>query len=265
MNKIKTTLLNASRLILGDRLSFAIRHSIARRTPEMIEADKARDRFYANFIRKDDLCFDVGANLGNRVASLLAAGARVVAIEPQPGCQLVLRHRFGEKITVVPMGLSDSPGTATMFLSDSHTLSSFSKEWIDSVKDSRFSSAHWDRRIEVGMTTLDLLFEQYGTPRFIKIDVEGFEAQVLSGMSRPVPMLSFECTIPEQQDKALKCLELIGTFTPDAECNHSRGETAAFSSEKWMPLQAMRELVASPDFLKFGSGDIYVRSAAASA
>ncbi|MBK7287227.1 MAG: hypothetical protein IPI95_09035 [Flavobacteriales bacterium] len=127
MNKIKTTLLNASRLILGDRLSFAIRHSIARRTPEMIEADKARDRFYANFIRKDDLCFDVGANLGNRVASLLAAGARVVAIEPQPGCQLVLRHRFGEKITVVPMGLSDSPGTATTFLSDSHTLSSFSK------------------------------------------------------------------------------------------------------------------------------------------
>lgn len=97
MSSMKTTLLNASRLILGDRLSFAIRHSIARRTPEMIEADKARDRFYANFIRKDDLCFDVGANLGNRVASLLAAGARVVAIEPNSdanwSCAIALGKR----------------------------------------------------------------------------------------------------------------------------------------------------------------------------
>jgi 16S rRNA A1518/A1519 N6-dimethyltransferase RsmA/KsgA/DIM1 with predicted DNA glycosylase/AP lyase activity len=40
--------------------------------------------FYQSFINKGDLCFDVGANIGQKSEALLSIGARVVAIEPNP-------------------------------------------------------------------------------------------------------------------------------------------------------------------------------------
>jgi len=44
------------------------------------------------------------------------------------------------------------------------------------------------------MTTLDALIGEHGVPAFIKIDVEGFEEEVLMGLTQPVAALSFEFT-----------------------------------------------------------------------
>jgi hypothetical protein len=46
--------------------------------------------------------------------------------------------------------------------------------------------------IEVPVVTLDALIAQHGEPAFVKIDVEGYEPQVLRGLTRPVQALSFE-------------------------------------------------------------------------
>ena len=40
--------------------------------------------FYSELIKKDDLCFDIGANYGNRSEVFIKLGAKVVAFEPQP-------------------------------------------------------------------------------------------------------------------------------------------------------------------------------------
>ena len=43
------------------------------------------DALYARFLRAGDLAFDIGAHVGDRISSFRRLGARVVALEPQPG------------------------------------------------------------------------------------------------------------------------------------------------------------------------------------
>jgi hypothetical protein len=97
-----------------------------------------RITFYSSFIRWDDLCFDIGANIGNRISPLLAIGALVVAVEPQKAYGKFLKYKFGNKINVVPNGAGCKIGKETLYIADASTISSFSTEWIESVKTDRF-------------------------------------------------------------------------------------------------------------------------------
>ncbi len=170
-----------------------------------------RRNFYSQFLNsKDDIYFDVGANYGNRIEPIIDKEIKIVAIEPQLKCIKQLKKKFGDKIIIVPKGLGSVEEVKTMYIANSHTISSFSQDWIDATKKSgRFSQYKWDKKQEVEMTTMDALIEQYGKPKFIKIDVEGFELQVLKGLSQPVEYLSFEYTVPEKKDSVLECLDRI--------------------------------------------------------
>ena len=72
----------------------------------------------------------------------------------------------------------------------------------------RFGDCQWNQTTTVSVTTLDSLFAEHGVPQFIKIDVEGFEYEVVSGLSQPIKALSMEFT-PEFLDSTLKCLDFI--------------------------------------------------------
>jgi FkbM family methyltransferase len=104
--------------------------------------------FYAQFVTLGSLCFDVGANMGNRTKIFRRLGARVVAVEPQANCLAVLRRAFGDDpdVTILAEAAGAAPGTATLFASDADTLSSLAKEWIETVRDSgRFADHTWVR------------------------------------------------------------------------------------------------------------------------
>ena len=63
--------------------------------------------FYSGFIKKGDMCFDVGANLGDRTEAFLKLGAKVVVVEPQEDCIKTLKDKFGdnENVFIVPKAL----------------------------------------------------------------------------------------------------------------------------------------------------------------
>src|ERR1700737_2934932 len=202
------------------------RYRFARLSPE----DESRLRFYAQFIRPGCLVFDVGANLGNRSKIFLQLGANVVAFEPQASCGVLLSQMFekNRRFRLVRKALGPAEGSAVMFIGDSHTISSLSKNWIDAtMKSGRFASSRWSGRQEVAVTTLDVAMSTFGFPSFIKIDVEGFEFEVLKGLSRPIETLSIE-VVPEYLENAFRCLRLLEDLA-EFQFQFSFGESMQFA------------------------------------
>lgn len=192
-------------------------------------------KFYSQFIGVDDLCFDVGANIGERTSIFLALGARVVAVEPQPYCRNALQKKFGQekRVTLVPKALGSSEGDAELFISNAHTISSMNSEWIHRVKKSgRFANYKWPRKVKVPVTTLDNLITQYGLPVFCKIDVEGYEPEVVKGLSHPIQALSFEFT-HELVENSISCIKHLSQIA-NYHFNYSLGNSMALAQNQWV-------------------------------
>ena len=217
-------------------------------------------QFYRPFIQPNDLCFDIGSHVGNRLAAWTKLGARVVALEPQPHLMRFLQNWYGHRqdIILLQEAAGAKPGEATMFVSTTNpTVTSLSQSWINKVRqEDSFARVKWDQKLDVKVTTLDQLIQDYGLPTICKIDVEGYELQVLLGLSYPISTISFEyipAAITLAQDCVLRLSE-IGNY----RYNWSSGENYRMELTTW--LNATEMLAAMSAELQSGrSGDIYAR------
>lgn len=221
---------------------------------------RALTRIYAPFIRPGDLCFDVGAHLGDRIRAWSKLGARVVALEPHPGMMNWLQRWYGRRkdIVLLEQAVSAQPGRANLWISRlTPSISTISHEWLTTVRQNRrFASARWEEQIPVPVTTLDALIAQYGKPAFCKIDVEGAELDVLQGLSQPLPALSFEY-IPPVIETALGCIERLSQLG-DYEYNWRVSEFPRLRSPVWLsPPEMAAQLQRMPP--DSNSGDVYAR------
>ena len=216
---------------------------------------------YRPFVGPGDLVFDVGAHLGDRTAAFAALGARVIALEPQPRIRLWLEKMVGGNDAVVVRGeaVGREVGTARLAISRDHpTLSTLADDWRDTIPQANpsFRNVRWDDTVEVPVTTLDALIATYGVPRFCKIDVEGFEAEVLAGLSQPIAGVSIEF-VSGGVDVAAACVRRLGALG-SYEFNAIPGEERKFVFERWQPGEHIeRWMRAGADGAS--SGDIYAR------
>jgi len=212
---------------------------------------------YREFLNDGDLAFDVGAHVGDRVAALRALGTRVVAVEPQPLMAHALRIFFGWRgVHVVQTAVAARPGTLPLQINSRNpTVSSLSTDFVRAASEADgWKNEIWDMNETVEVTTLDALIRQFGRPRFIKIDVEGFELEALTGLSSRVDGLSFEF-VTMQRDRAHACIDRcvqLG-FT---QFNVSLAETLQLG--EWRSADEMHDTLRTLNADE-NSGDIYAR------
>jgi FkbM family methyltransferase len=190
-------------------------------------------QFYSQFVSSGDLVFDIGANRGDRTELFVQMNARVVAVEPIKRMAARLRSIFRySTVTVEPVGVGSQPGTLPLHVCSLNECSSFSGEFIQALSKVH-GNFNWEQVDVVPIVTMDTLVKQHGSPAFVKIDVEGFEKEVLAGLTVPVPALSFEVhpfDAITTVGAVSECLAKLGRY----EFNLSLEESFAFVLPQWV-------------------------------
>jgi len=218
----------------------------------------AMDRLYGRFVQRGDLVFDVGAHVGDRIASFRRLGARVVAVEPQPALVRTLKLLYGRAsdVTIEANAVGRAPGTIELMINrDNPTVSTASHEFIGAARDAPgWEAQRWTARITVPVTTLDALIARHGRPAFIKLDVEGFEAEALAGLTQTVKAVSFEFTTI-QRDVALACIERCAALGL-TRFNAALGESQTLAHADWIDARAIAQWLRTLPH-EANSGDVY--------
>lgn len=223
---------------------------------------KQRHLFYSQFLPLGSLYFDIGANYGNRIEPLINEDVKIVAVEPQHECIRFLHQKYGKKITILENGVGSKQENKLMYIApNANILSSFSEDWIKSTQESgRFNQVEWNKTQEIKMITLDYLIATYGKPDFVKIDVEGFELEVLKGLSQDLKVLSLEYTVPECSAALTECLSYLEALSNTTlSFNYCVTENMVFSLPEWVSYNEINRIINSPAFLATKFGDIYVK------
>lgn len=154
---------------------------------------------YNLFLAPGDACFDIGANIGwytLYAADIVGNEGLVVAVEPDPANATLLRKNLHENaitnVDVRELALgSVANGTTQLYKSPDN--------FGDHYTDARVLESTDRAHVTVPTSTIDALVEEIGrVPRFIKIDVQGAEADVLRGAAailqsdeKPVLLVEF--------------------------------------------------------------------------
>jgi FkbM family methyltransferase len=208
----------------------------------------AARELYSSFIKRGDLAFDVGANIGMRSEAMLSLGAHVVAFEPQEECAAEIAARGNSRLTVVREAVGNKAGIGDFHLKSSTAIGSFLPDW----------GGNSVGMISVPITTLDAAIVKFGKPLFCKIDVEGFEPEVIEGLSQPIKCMSLEFQTTERGiARVNRYAEKLLSFGR-CEINFTAHEENQLRSDQWTPGDAFfRSFSRLVDQAAYG--DLFVR------
>lgn len=148
--------------------------------------------FVLHLLRPNDLFVDIGANIGTyTILASKVVGASTISVEPLPATFAHLENnihynRVGSLVQARNIGLADKPGKLR-FSADLDTMNHIVEE------------SYSGPTVDVEVVSLDELVAQRA-PLAMKVDVEGFETQVLSGGLRVLAQSTLQAIVIEVND-----------------------------------------------------------------
>jgi len=193
---------------------------------ELQEQKKYYLKFFNHLKPGQHTSFDIGANEGFVTGFFLQFGFSVIAVEPDQRniAILIRRFRTNGRFQLYSGAAGQSNGTGKIYLQKNGTaFSTLSSKWKELIElgSYRFHSPYGPQPETVKMITLDELIETCGMPSYIKIDVEGYEAEVIKGLNKKVPILLFEANLPQFMNETLDCLKKLNQIDENAIFNYS--------------------------------------------
>lgn len=192
-----------------------------------------RKQFYKRLFERNRVkqVFDIGANDGVKSKLFLQTGVSVVAVEPMPDCVKQLKQlatRFPQ-LQVVDAAVSDSIGTGKLHIGSHSEISTLSDKMISEYTIP--GKVGWSGEIKVKTTTLDSLFEAFGTPDFLKLDCEGHDHVILKTLNQPVQLIEFEF-LERFKNEAVDSVEHL-TSLASYTFNFSPYESGKWAFNEW--------------------------------
>jgi len=168
----------------------------------------ALDQLVFCHLPRDSVALDIGANIGNHTAYFARYFSRVIAFEPNPMVFAVLSANvvaIGGGVEIINVGLSDKTGNVYFQTNESN------------LGASRISDKPTPHKVDV--STLDVFIDSLSLAhcKFIKIDVEGHEYNVISGAKKLlqschpiIAMEGFYKAHPENGDRMQVLMQSLG-------------------------------------------------------
>lgn len=169
---------------------------------------------------KDGVCLDVGANIGNHALFYSTIFKRVIAFEPNPIAYKLLEANVLKNhianIDVCTVALGAKKEKKILSVCDENLgMSSLFKDAKNNFQDTKNNQPSLDIeiKIEVGDDLIRELLHDQSAISFIKLDVEGFEADALRGLRQTIikhrPVIAVELNFLSLNEPAVDALNVL--------------------------------------------------------
>lgn len=228
------------------------------KSPEYFRELHADRRFYRQALQPAPrLIFDVGANKGEKAWIFRQIAQQVVCVEPDGRLFTHLTARYGRdrRMLLEQVALGEREGAATLYVNEDsdasgyNTLSEKQRGWVVSHLVPREL-----KTVTVQVSTLDALIAKYGVPDFLKVDVEGYEAEVFKGLSHRVPLICFEANLPHFRSETL---EIVSRFARDGQARFNLRHGFGFLFPSYVGYEQVCEALNTDEATMY---DVFVRT-----
>jgi FkbM family methyltransferase len=207
--------------------------------------------FFSCFVNNKSHVFDVGANRGQSSEVFTKLGARVTAFEPQADLHPEISQLCGKnaRLKIESCALGNVEETRFLHITTYDQVASLRDDW----------EGEKIGKMTVQISTLDRQIEIHGLPDYCKIDVEGWELEVLSGLTKQIPIISFEYHNTEAElERAISVLHRISELG-EYWCNIRTSSQHGLLLDQFVTLRdfisKFKDIVTKPTLP--GYGDVF--------
>ena len=222
--------------------------------PKKFKKQKEEEKFYKFFLKshpaKNDLIFDVGANIGSKSKIFSKLAKNIIAFEPSPKLFSFLQTKFrNTNVKVYNYALGTNVSKSFLYIvEENEAYNSLKKKHIITTVSSRgIATLDSVKKEKIKIEKLENFITKFGIPKYIKIDVEGYEYEVLKGMETVVPLLSFEVNLPEFLNESLKAIAYLQNISSNKYLFNFSSSTNSFLENEFLSAEKAKFFLQKTD------------------